>query len=420
MNNRVGVEEFVEVNSNTTRFRTLSEHFRKRKLMWIIVLIVFIDIVIIIPTILITWNHRKMEKVFTTEITTAKITSTITITTEITTSTTTEITSPITTTTTTAKITTAKNEQILFPVIIDNNTKWKQTAVTVAGGNERGSELNQLNLPIGFYVDNDDDSIYIADCDNHRIVRWESGAKNGEIVAGRKPGESATDVLKYPTDVILDKEKEYLIICDGGNQRVMRWSRQNSQDQQIFIPHIVCYGLAIDNNGDIYISELVKHQVRRFQQGGDTIGTVVAGGNGEGIRLNQFDRPEFIFVDEDHTVYVVDYGNSRVMKWMKNATEGIRIIPGQASDMNPSPLGRANGAIVDHMGNIYVSTTLSNQVTRWLPDAIEGTPVVGEIQMGSGPTQLKELHDLSFDRQGNIYVVDRGNNRIQKFIIDRG
>ncbi|CAF4338070.1 unnamed protein product, partial [Adineta steineri] len=70
--------------------------------------------------------------------------------------------------------------QLLTTIINDNNTKWNQDAITVAGGHGRGNQLNQLNQPRGIYVDDDDHSIYIADTGNHRIVRWELGASNGE------------------------------------------------------------------------------------------------------------------------------------------------------------------------------------------------------------------------------------------------
>ncbi|CAF0846300.1 unnamed protein product, partial [Adineta steineri] len=293
-----------------------------------------------------------------------------------------------------------------------------QNAVTVAGGNGQGSELNQLNDPYGIYIDNDDESIYIADAMNDRIVRWESGAKNGKIVAGGNGRGNGIHQLNYPTDVILDKEKEYLIICDNGNERVMRWSRQNSQDQQLWISGIMCRGFSMDNNGDIYISDMGNYQVRRFQEG-DKIGKVVAGGHGEGNRLNQLNGPSFIFVDEYYSVYVADLLNNRVMKWIKDATEGTRVTPEQVSDMNPSPLNRPLGVIVDHMGNIYVSNGGNHQIMRWSPGAIEGIPVVGEKQYGSEPMQLWDPQDLSFDRHGNLYVVDYNNHRIQKFIIDR-
>ncbi|CAF0868106.1 unnamed protein product [Adineta steineri] len=390
MNNRVGVDECVEVNSDTTRLQRLCAHSRKKKIMWIIILIICIDVIITIPAIIITRNKKEKEKI----------------------STATEITTEITTT-----VTTTRTVQILPSIIIDNNTKWKQNAVTVAGGNGWDSGSNQLNYPYGIYIDNDDESIYIADAMNHRIVRWELDAKASKIVAGGNGRGNRIDQLDFPADVILDKEKKYVIICDNGNKRVVRWSRQNSQDQQIWISSIMCRGFSMDNNGDIYISDMENYQVRRFQEG-DSIGKVVAGGNDHGDQLNQLSTPTLIFVDEYYTVYVTDSVNNRVMKWKKNATEGIRVTPKLVSANNPNSLHNMDGMIVDHVGNVYVSNFDGYQITRWSPHAIEGTPVVGDKQCGSEPMQLKNPHDISFDRDGNLYIVDTDNHRIQKFIID--
>ena len=65
-----------------------------------------------------------------------------------------------------------------------------------------------------------------------------------------------------------------------------------------------------------------KNEVRRWRLG-ETQGKVVAGGNDRGNRLNQLDYPTFVFVDQDYSVYVSDYNNHRVMKWMEDAKEEI-------------------------------------------------------------------------------------------------
>ncbi len=62
------------------------------------------------------------------------------------------------------------------------------------------------------YID-DDQTIYIADCVNHRIMKWKNGAINGQIVAG------GNDQLNLPTSVIIDKENDCFIICDKGNRK---------------------------------------------------------------------------------------------------------------------------------------------------------------------------------------------------------
>ncbi|CAF1013890.1 unnamed protein product [Adineta steineri] len=310
-------------------------------------------------------------------------------------------------------------KELLMPsVIINTDTKWKQNAITVAGGYGRGNKLNQLNDPYGICINDDDNSIYIADRENHRIVKWQSGAYNGEIVAGGNGRGSAIHQLNYPKDVILDKGKNNIIICDQGNSRIIRSSLQNSQNQRVLIVRIVCCSLAMDDNEDLYISDWAKHQVIRWRQG-DKEGKVVAGGNDKGNRFDQFNQPSSIFVDKYYSIYVADCMNNRVMKWSKNATIGIPVAHGQLINANLSSLLRPNSVIVDHMGNIYMSNERNHQITRWSPGTTKGVPVVGGRNAGSKSMELSYPFDLSFDRQGNLYVVDAGNDRIQKFIIDR-
>ncbi|CAF0779219.1 unnamed protein product [Adineta steineri] len=133
------------------------------------------------------------------------------------------------------------------------------------------------------------------------------------------------DQLYLPTDVIVDSQNYLIIIADLGNRRVIQWLNQN---QQILIDNIDCNGLAMDKNGFLYVSDWVRHEVRRWKMGEYNEGIVVAGGNGQGDQLNQFSIPTFIFVDEDQSVYVTDAGNHRVMKWIKYAKEG-RIVAGE-------------------------------------------------------------------------------------------
>ncbi|CAF4208026.1 unnamed protein product [Adineta steineri] len=389
MNNRVGPDESVEVNSNTTRLRRLYEHFRRRRLLWIVFLITLSVVIIAISTTIILVTETKKEKISTV---TEKSTMETLLTSEVLTI----------------------EEQLNSSLIINHNTKWKLNAITVAGRPAYGNQSNELSGPLGIRVDDDNHCIYIADTVNHRIVRWEFGADKGEIVQRKNQPGNPEIILNKPTDVILDKEKKYLIICNCGNRQVMKWSLYSAnQVDPVMIRVIFCWGLAMDNNGDLYVSEWEKHQVRRFYEG-DRQGTVVAGGNGQGNQFNQLNQPHYIFVDKDHSVYIADYMNNRVMKWKKNAVQGILIAPRQVSDKNPNSLVQPRGVIVDHMGNIYVSNARTHQITRWSPGKIEATTVAGEKESGWGPTQLINPQSLSFDRQGNLYVVDENNHRIQK------
>jgi len=102
--------------------------------------------------------------------------------------------------------------------------------LTIAGGNGDGNKLNQLFSPQGIFID-DDQTIYIADCWNHRIVEWKFYEKNGQIVADGNGQGNEMNQLNYPTNMITDKENNSLIISDSWNGRVMRWSLQNNTNR---------------------------------------------------------------------------------------------------------------------------------------------------------------------------------------------
>ncbi len=307
--------------------------------------------------------------------------------------------------------------QFLSSTYINISTKWRQNGITVAGGNGQGNQLNQLYQPCGIYVDDDDQCIYIADAANHRIIQWSFGATKGQVVAGGNGKGDRTDQLNEPVHVFIDVKNDSLIISDRGNRRIVRWSRRKNFNGQIIISDIDCSRLTMDNNGDLYVSDCEKHEVRRWKIG-ETIGTIVAGGNGKGNQLNQLNSPCHIFVDENQSVYVSDRNNHRVMKWMKDAKEGIVVAGGQGQGSRLTHLSLPQGVIVDKMSNVYIADSRNHRIMRWSSGSKEGSIVLGGNGQGKEPNQFNYVEGLSFDRQGNLYVADWGNNKIQKFDID--
>ena len=298
------------------------------------------------------------------------------------------------------------------------NARWSQNGVTVAGGNRNGNATNQLDHPFGLDVDDDNQSIVIADTWNHRIVEWKMGeTSNGTVIAGGRGQGNRLNQLDYPTDVLIDKETNSLLIADHGNRRVLRWSRgQGTTQGEVIVGNIRCWGLAMDHQRYFYVSDSKNHEVRRYTLG-DKSGIVVAGGNGGGNRMNQLNFPTYLFVDEEQAVYVSDYNNHRVMKWNKGAKEGIVVAVGQGEESALTQLSCREGLFVDTSGTVYIADAGNNRVLRWLKGAQQGTVIVGGHGEGKRANQLYYPVGLSFDRQGNLYVVDYNNHRVQRFDI---
>ncbi|CAF5115562.1 unnamed protein product, partial [Rotaria sp. Silwood1] len=199
---------------------------------------------------------------------------------------------------------------------------------------------------------------------NHRIVKWKRGATSGQVVAGGNGQGSGDHQLNNPTDVIIDKERDRLIICDSWNRRVVRWPRRNGTSGETIISNISCWGLTMDENGSLYVTDYVKNEVRRYRRG-ESQGTVVAGGNGSGNRLDQLSCPSYVFVDRDHSVYVSDWDNHRVMKWMEGAKQGIVVAGGQGKGNDLTQLSSPRGVIVDQLGTVYVADLGNNRIMLW-------------------------------------------------------
>ncbi|CAF2119466.1 unnamed protein product [Rotaria magnacalcarata] len=303
-------------------------------------------------------------------------------------------------------------------VTISADAKWEQNGVTIAGGNGAEGVTNQLHYPQGLFVD-DDQTVVIADTYNHRIMQWKNGdTTNGQVVAGGNGEGNGLHQLNRPTDVLTDKETDSLIICDRYNQRVVRWSRRSGTTQgEILIHNIYCNGLAMDEQRNLYVSDVGKHEVRRYQLG-ENIGTLVTGGNGKGTGLNQLNSPTHLFVDQQQNVYVSDFYNHRVMKWKKGAKEGIVVAGGQGAGSALTQLFYPFGIFVDTLGTLYVADSENHRVMRWTQGAKQGTVIAGGNGEGAGAKQFKFPLGLSFDRHGNLYVADQNNHRVQRFSIE--
>lgn len=297
---------------------------------------------------------------------------------------------------------------------IHPNASWEQHGTTVAGGNGQGSGANQLHSPCGLFVDDNHQTIYIADYGTHRVIEWKFNAASGRVAAGGNGQGSGAHQLSYPQDVIVDKEKDSLIIADYGNNRVVRWPRQNGNQGETIISNIACTALTMDRSGSLYVIDYGNCAVRRYRQG-ETQGSIVAGGNGNGKSLTQLSNPYQLFVDQESSVYVSELGNSRVTKWIEGAKQGIVVAGTEVQGNDVSQLSYPRGVIVDRMNTIYVVDSLNARIMRWTTQATKASIIIGGNGEGAQSNYLNQPVGLSFDRYGNLYVADPGNSRVQKF-----
>lgn len=156
--------------------------------------------------------------------------------------------------------------------------------------------------------------------------------------------------------------------------------------------------------------------VARTSPSWNPVGTVVAGGNGEGNELNQLRLPRGICLDVAGNLYTVEY--TRVMKWTPGATAGIVVAGHQfisGGDSYSEYLSGAQDAAVDAAGNVYVADFNNNRIQKWAPGATAGVTVAGGNGQGSGLNQLDGPYRVCLHSNGDLYVADLYNYRILRF-----
>ncbi|CAF1405684.1 unnamed protein product [Adineta ricciae] len=174
-----------------------------------------------------------------------------------------------------------------------NQIKWKKNGTPIAGGHGSGSDLNQLRQPQGLFVDNDN-TIYIVDYQNHRIVQWKSADteknevrrwtegedanSNGTIVAGGNDAGNNLNQLNSPSSIFVD-ENYSVYISDHKNHRIMKW-RKGAQTGMI----------VAGGSGQICVGDCANHRVVCWNEGSSE-GTIVAGGIGPGESSDKLSSP---------------------------------------------------------------------------------------------------------------------------------
>ncbi|UJR07423.1 hypothetical protein I4U23_011709 [Adineta vaga] len=153
------------------------------------------------------------------------------------------------------------------------NINEKKEGTSVAGGNGEGSQLNPLCRPQGIFVDKDQ-SLYVSDCLNHRVMKWRKDAREGVVVAGGNGEGNNLNQLNQPVGLFVD-EWNQIYVADWKNHRIMRWCEgdeegsiavggngRGSESNQLNRP----IGLSFDFEGNLYVSDCVNHRIVRFDK----------------------------------------------------------------------------------------------------------------------------------------------------------
>jgi sugar lactone lactonase YvrE len=154
--------------------------------------------------------------------------------------------------------------QVVKSSLNDNTT----TSTLAAGTGSSGSTSNLLNQPYGIFVDDNFD-LYVADYGNSRIQLFGLGQLNATTVVG-SGSLSTTISLNTPSGIVLDAN-HYLFIVDCGDNRIVGsgpngfqclvgCSGAGSASNQLYAPST----LSFDGYGNIFVTDFANNRVQKF------------------------------------------------------------------------------------------------------------------------------------------------------------
>jgi sugar lactone lactonase YvrE len=217
-------------------------------------------------------------------------------------------------------------------------------------------------------------TIYILDDGNQRVTKWMQGASSGIVVAGGNGVGNATNQLDWPAGMVIDSSTSTIWIADQNNHRIVKWSSPTtsmvfcgsygSNSSQFNAPE----GLFVDtsNSNTLYVADTNNHRIQMWLPGA-TSGITVAGITGYyGNGLNQLWYPLSLMVDNNQNMYIVDKSNNRILQWTIGASSGMIIAGGGTSGTQATQLNAPNRIDFDSSGSLYVADTSNNRIQKYL------------------------------------------------------
>jgi sugar lactone lactonase YvrE len=259
--------------------------------------------------------------------------------------------------------------------------------VNTLAGSEEGFEdgsaaSSKFEYPFGIAVDLSG-NVYVADTDNHKIRKIDT-AGNVTTIAGSTAG-----------------------FADG-----------EGANAQFDSP----YGIAVDNVGNIYVADVTNHRIRKIAPNG--LVSTIAGTGESGYKdgdssASKFARPYGLAIDNQGKIYVADRDNHKIriidtdgkVSTLAGSTQGFADRNGINAQFN-----YPNSVAIDALGCVYVADSDNHKIRKIMPNGDVST-LAGSIQgfaNGEATTAKFSIpRGIAVDSSGNVYVTDSENHKIR-------
>ena len=190
-------------------------------------------------------------------------------------------------------------------------------------------------------------------------------------------------------------------------------------------------GLVLDSAGNLYVSEIGNHTIRKVSPAGVvTTFAGVAGSTGSADGTGsaaRFNLPQELAIDSSDNLYLADGGNHLIRKITLGGV--VSTLAGSTTPGSADGTGAAarfngpNGVAVDSAGNVYVADSINQTIRKITPAGVvttlagTATPYNGSNGSSADGTGAAAGFNyptgVAVDAAGNVFVADQNNRKIR-------
>jgi hypothetical protein len=273
---------------------------------------------------------------------------------------------------------------------------------TPYAGDGGSATAAHLNVPFSIAVDTNG-NVVVADAGNNAVREVSFTSGNISTLAGKGPGLSG-------------------YAGDGGHAaQSLLWNPQS---------------VAHDESGNVYVADAQNNAIRLITRSTGNIATIAGKGpdnpgyNGDNSPASaaSLNSPRGIAVDSEGNIYISDSGNNVIRKISAGiittiAGTGAEGYSGDNGPATAATFSSLKGLATDSDLNVYVADA-GNNVIRMI-DAktgkiytVAGDGIAGYSGDGGPATEarLSNPHSVALDINDNLYIADTNNSAIRKVL----
>ncbi len=261
-----------------------------------------------------------------------------------------------------------------------------------------GSAYFAFKKPNDVVVDNAG-TIYISDAYNRSIYKLNTNS--GQVSTFGSAGR-----WKEPRALAIDNKNGLMGIIDYKSVHIYSLALGKPAFELSGVDLEKPAGIAFDPERKfIYVSDIRKNLIHKFDYEGKLLNTFGGRGTGEGYLY----FPGHMAVNPEGLLHVIDIMNWRVQVYDSDGNF-VRTFGSHGS--GPGQFGRPKGIAINKEGIVLVTDGDFNRTTLYTST---GTPLLIIGQQGRHPGEFMNPYGIFIDNNEKFYVVDQTNRRVHVY-----